>query len=146
MPSDGNVKFPKSSPLIPAEARSQSPPPNPKDDGTSAVSCSAQVPCICHRLGFSPPRYVITPVLPNTPLWNGYADFGSDPRIEGKVGEVKDIYGRKNAKEEVAKLVLSFMKDIERQRVTEIDDEDKKRKRDPTSLPEVVVKHVKVSA
>jgi len=79
---------------------------------------------------------------------NGYADFGTDPRIDGKVGEVDNVYGKKNAKDAVAKIVLSFLKDIERQRLAEHDDEDeeKKRKRPASDSPEQAGKVVKVQA
>lgn len=125
MPADGSVKFPKPSPPPPApNVKSRPTTPTPRDNSTQPTSYSARVPEICQRLGFNPPRYDITPALPNTPLWNGYADFGSDPRIDGKVGEVKNVFGKKNAKEEVAKIVLLFMQDIERQKMAELDDED----------------------
>lgn len=56
------------------------------------------------------------------PIYHGYADFGSDPWIVGKVGEFRDIYGKKKAKEVCAKIVWLFLKDIERQRVKGIED------------------------
>ncbi|CZS93532.1 hypothetical protein WAI453_001061 [Rhynchosporium graminicola] len=109
MPDDGSVKFPKAAVSAPAPKTAR----GPDEPSTSYAS---QVPDLCVRLGFTAPRYVITAALPSTPLWNGYADFGADPRIDGKVGEVKDVYGKKAAKEQVAKLVLDFLGDIERQR------------------------------
>lgn len=82
------------------------------------------------------PTYEITKHSENTPLWNGYAHFSGDPRIEGKVGEVRSVYGKSNAKEQIAMEVFSFLKDIERQRM-EIEDneeeEDRKRKRESVS-------------
>ena len=64
------------------------------------------------------PKYEITRVSEQAPLYSGYAHFNGDPRIEGKVGEVKDIFGQKNAKEMIAETLYAFLKDIERQRTT----------------------------
>lgn len=83
-------------------------------------------------------------------IGDGYADFGGDPRIDGKVGEVKNVHGKKNAKDEIARRVFSFLKDIERQRLAahehEDEEEDKKRKRSDTGSPEQVAKTAKVQA
>ncbi|KAH6719762.1 hypothetical protein BKA61DRAFT_472611 [Leptodontidium sp. MPI-SDFR-AT-0119] len=111
MPSSGAARFPKAAaPPAPIALRA------PDDAQTSYTS---QVPELCIRLGFGVPRYVITPYLdiPNNAFWNGYADFGHDPRIDGKIGEVENVYGKKSAKEQVAKLVVLFLRDIERQRL-----------------------------
>jgi hypothetical protein len=140
MPADGSVKFPKVV-QSPAERRSSSgllaPQPTP-------TSYAGQVPGLCHRLGFSIPKYEINPVAPNTALYDAWADFGADPRIEGKVGEIKNVYGKKNAKEEVARVVISFLQDIERQRMAEFEDNDRKRKRSSESaggdVPDKAVK------
>ncbi|EKD19147.1 hypothetical protein MBM_02384 [Drepanopeziza brunnea f. sp. 'multigermtubi' MB_m1] len=131
MPADGGVKFPKvATPPVPAA--------RPKSPGGGTTSYTTRVPEICSRLGFTPPRYNITSAVKDMPgpLWDGFADFGGDPRIEGKVGQVTNVFGKKNAKEEVAKLVYSFMENIERHRLGESPgEEDKKRKWDETSLP-----------
>ncbi|KAH7418444.1 hypothetical protein BKA64DRAFT_717168 [Cadophora sp. MPI-SDFR-AT-0126] len=111
MPNDGTVRFPR-------------PPPPPSPTNPLAVPdgqlpYTTQVPLLCRRLGFNTPTYKITPVIPNTPACDGYADFGDDPRVDGKVGKVENVYGKKNAKEAVARLVILFLKDIERQRMGE---------------------------
>lgn len=106
MPDNGAVRYPKVITL----------PPAPRVRDPNEIPYATQVPEICTRLGFGVPRYNVTEVIAGTALYNVYADFGPDPRIEGKVGEVKDVYGKKNAKEQSAKLVVQFMKDIERQR------------------------------
>ena len=154
MPADGSVKFPKAAlpPVIKGigaiRSATSSPAGTPKQVQTA--SYAGQVPELCYRLGFNTPTYEITKHSENTPLWNGYAHFGGDPRIEGKVGEVKSIYGKNNAKEQIAMEVLSFLKDIERQRMEmdDVEDEGRKRKRSPTSpgLAESSEKAVKVAA
>jgi hypothetical protein len=95
------------------EITTESPVQTPK--GTSFAS---KIPELCTRLGFTVPKYEITRVSEQAPLYSGYAHFNGDPRIEGKVGEVKDIFGQKNAKEMIAETLHAFLKDIERQRTT----------------------------
>lgn len=150
MPSDGSIKFPKPiPPPQPKKIKSQSSGHPPATQGPTAPatgpSFTSQVPDLCYRLGFSVPRYRITQPIPDTPLWDAYADFGGDPRIDGKVGVVRGIYGQKKAKEACAELVVSFLKDIERQRSQNEEEEDRKRKRSPSS-PEAERKTVKVDA
>lgn len=136
MPADGSVKFPKpilspSASVIGPQLASQSSPRPPK--GTSFAS---QVPELCTKLGFNVPKYEITKVSENAPLYKGFAHFHGDPRIDGKFGEVSDIFGQKNAKEKIAEEIVLFLKDIERQREEHFDDQDRKRKRsqdDPDS-------------
>ncbi|KAG4444063.1 hypothetical protein IFR05_000416 [Cadophora sp. M221] len=111
MPNNGAVRFPKvAAPPAPNVLRAP---------GDLEQSHAGQVPELCIRLGFGVPRYVITPALdiPNNAFWNGYADFGHDPRIDGKVGKVENVHGKKAAKEQVARLVVLFLRDIERQRL-----------------------------
>ncbi|CAL3964717.1 hypothetical protein PZA11_002343 [Diplocarpon coronariae] len=134
MPADGSVKFPKvTTPPAASKARIN----DPKDVNPSYTSL---VPVICTRLGFAPPRYELAAVVQNGSLWNGFANFGMDPRIDGKVGEVKNVFGKKHAKEAIAKLVYAFMKDIENQR----NEEDKKRKRSLDSSPDSSIKTNKI--
>lgn len=110
MPADGSVRFPKPKPSSRCNLNS------PLSPGV--ISYAAQVPLLCHRLGFCVPRYIIEPISPASPLYNAHADFGNDPRIDGIVGEVRHIYGKKKAKEEVAKIVVPFLKNIERLRMS----------------------------
>ena len=115
MPSDGSVKFPKVS-------KSASPPAmerttSAKGGGSEGeLSIVSQVPILCGRLGFGHPTYVLD-AAPGTALYSGYAHFGGDPRIEGKIGPFSNIFGRKSAKEKCAQEVLVFLKDIEKQRI-----------------------------
>lgn len=119
MPADGSARFPKakqhsvqaapSTPIAPpARSGSNSPP------GTPPTSYPSLIPHLCHKLGISPPKYVFVQEFP--PLTDAYADFGGDPTVNGKVGEVNNVYGKKNAKEQCAAIVYKFLKDIERHR------------------------------
>lgn len=120
MPADG-VKFPKAKPAVPV--------PVAKPKGTAgsplasaSTTYAGQIPALCNLLGFTPPTYVITRVSENAALYSGYAHFNGDPRIDGKVGEVSEVYGQKNAKEMIASELFSFLKDIERQRSQPVGD------------------------
>ena len=117
MPADGSVKFPKPAPLVnPPKAR-------------GAVTFAGQVPELCTRLGFSIPTYEIVKVSEEASFYSGYAHFNGDPRIDGKVGEFRNVYGKKQAKERCAEEVLLFLKDIERQTIEAKEGESNKRNR-----------------
>jgi hypothetical protein len=145
MPSDGSTTFPKVS-IAPPQNTVQSPvqklpQPNPQPQLQKRHSSSSNeatpsilnqpmrtpsspsypqlIPPLCHKLGINVPAYKFSAAQPNSPLWNAYADFQGDPRIDGPVGEVKNMFGKKNAKEEVSKEVWLFLKSIERQRLEE---------------------------
>ncbi|KAF7930710.1 hypothetical protein BELL_0604g00090 [Botrytis elliptica] len=108
MPSTGDVKFSKTpiaTPIPDARERSTSPTPYP-----------SLVPGLCIALGFNPPAYRLTRMSEGTSFYEIYADFGSDPRIDGPVGKLTNIYGRNRAKEACAKEVFMFLKAIERSR------------------------------
>ncbi|KAE8451230.1 hypothetical protein EG329_004394 [Mollisiaceae sp. DMI_Dod_QoI] len=126
MPGDGTVKF----------AKPALPPPSPQVS-SQGLSFTAQVPILSHRLGLQSPQYILSPAsdVLNCPLWDGFADFAGDPRFgdEGKVGHVKGVFGKKNAKEEIAKNVHAFLKGVEADRLRMYEEEDKKRKRSSSS-------------
>lgn len=139
MPADGSVKFQKPS------QQAQVPnskiigpkiPPNVKPK--SKVTIAGQVPEMCIRLGFGMPTYKIESIAPDMklPMYKGYAFFPGEVKIQGKIGELAEpVHGQKAAKEEIAKVVLSFLKDIERQRAEGYEsNESLKRKRSTESL------------
>ncbi|KUJ21039.1 uncharacterized protein LY89DRAFT_715327 [Mollisia scopiformis] len=135
MPADGTIKFPKVPQVLqrtatPTATISTSP-------NLQGTPYTAQVPDLCYRLNIPAPSYVLKPAaaVPNCPLWDGYADFAGHPRFgdEGKVGNVANVVGKKNAKEALAKQVFVFLKGIEANRLKQYEEEDKKRKRSPAS-------------
>ena len=85
-----------------------------------------------------------------------WADFGDQPEIDGRVGEFRGIHGKKAAKEMVAKEVLSFLRSIQKHRLSGLDNDDdddddgeeaRKRKRSADVHPssqEAPVKVIKV--
>ncbi|CAD6442984.1 595de35d-e164-4649-8e05-f4ded1339401 [Sclerotinia trifoliorum] len=145
MPSTGAVKFPKApvapqtplaktyrAPLSPLDSTSAT--ISPRERSTSPTSYPGLIPDLCRALGFNVPTYRIVPMVEGSPVYHGFADFGSDPRILGKIGEFRDIYGKKKAREVCAREVWYFLKDIERQRLegTENQEMEIKRKREET--------------
>ncbi|ESZ97637.1 hypothetical protein SBOR_1981 [Sclerotinia borealis F-4128] len=149
MPSNGAVKFPKV-PVAPQtpqpkKIRTSTSPSTtspasitttPRERSTSPTSYPGLIPDLCHALGFNIPTYKIALMVEGIPIYHGYADFGSDPRILGKVGEFRDIYGKKKAKEVCAKEVWSFLKDTERQRLEGIEDSGIEKKRTKKETPQ----------
>ncbi|KAF7902110.1 uncharacterized protein EAF01_007408 [Botrytis porri] len=112
MPSNGAVRFPKTpiaSPILDARERSTSPTPYP-----------SLVPGLCIALGFNPPAYKLTRMSEGAAFWEIYADFGSDPRADGPIGKLTNIYGKQKAKEACAKEVFKFLKAIERLKEADI--------------------------
>ena len=123
MPSDGSVRFPQPPPpfqgVQPKKRKSLSP-SEPSTSLQENVKYTSLVPALCTRLGFSPPRYELEKA-DDTAFWSGYAFFPGNPIIDGKVGKVRNVFGQKNAKEEIAEEVYRFLKDIERQREEQFD-------------------------
>ncbi|KAH7065521.1 hypothetical protein B0J12DRAFT_734830 [Macrophomina phaseolina] len=83
-----------------------------------------QVMLLCSKLGCAQPIYKITPDPRVPSMWSGAAYFPHDPAIAPPgqpIGEVHNIYGKKKAREEVAKRVLKHLKAkrVERQKVAE---------------------------
>ena len=78
MPRDVSVKFPKA-PQPPPPAKIL--PTASQSESRSATTYAAQVPDLCHQLGFNVPKYEIHPVMENTSLYDAYADFGVDGAI-----------------------------------------------------------------
>ena len=66
-----------------------------------------------HFLGLQAPQYVLgaaSDIAPN--MISGYACFPNGPDLPGKIGEVRNVFGKKNAKEEVAKGVWEAMQEM----------------------------------
>lgn len=63
----------------------------------------------CPTLGLSPPTYRIEDDPSAPALYSGSAFFAAGSDVSGPVGSVRNVYGKKNAKEELAKQVLRFL-------------------------------------
>lgn len=139
MPNDGTVNFPKPPPLQLHQSNSDD-----SDPSTAAVYIStsppptgpswrAMVPTLCHKLGINIPSYSVTQKIIGQPLWDVCAEFGNGSRISKKVGCVENVFGKTNAKEASAKLIVGFLLDIERQKSEIYEEEDRKLKEESAS-------------
>ena len=69
-------------------------------------------------LGLRAPRYHLSPSSQDTPnLLNGYATFEDSASIgglglDGQLGQVERVYGKKNAKDQIARSVWSLLKAV----------------------------------
>lgn len=133
MSSDGTVK--------PTTTKPTTPQPQPKAV-IKGEKHTALVPKLADLLGYHAPTYVLTPATdePNCPLWDGYAEFAERQTIgdEGKVGHVKNVFGKDNTKQEIAKKVIDFLKGIEADKLSMYEEEDRKRKRPVSSSQDEV--------
>ncbi|RAL58515.1 hypothetical protein DID88_004019 [Monilinia fructigena] len=82
---------------------------SPRERSTIPTSYPGLIPDLCHSLGFNIPTYKIVPMVEGIPIYQGYADFGSDPRILGRVGEFRDIHGKKKGEGSLCKGGLEFL-------------------------------------
>jgi len=55
-------------------------------------------------------------------MMSGYATFVNAPSMPAQIGEVRNIFGRKNAKEDVAKGVWEALKELASKRNVNIDE------------------------
>lgn len=87
---------------------------------------------ICPLLGLQSPQYILAPASALAPnMLNGHATFVTEPGMPKEIGEVRNIYGKRNAKEEIAKGVWDVLKGLAAKRNVEIgeveSDEDAER-------------------
>ena len=77
---------------------------------------------LCPLLGLTAPTYRLTASSSETPsLLSGAAYFPGDPVLHGGIGEVRSVYGKKNAKEECARGVWEVLTGLARKRGVEIE-------------------------
>ncbi|TQS34969.1 hypothetical protein Golomagni_04627 [Golovinomyces magnicellulatus] len=88
---------------------------------SSGGSYAGRVPSLCRLLGLSCPRYIIEPVFPGGAIYNATVDFGGDPRVNN-LDKVMNVYGRKNAKEEIARLVFERLSEMNARRNAHIEE------------------------
>ena len=71
-------------------------------------------------MGLSPPEYRLSPDPKFEAMYSGAAYF-KDPIIPNEpIGDVRNVYGKKKAKEEIAKAVLAFLKEWAKERGVEL--------------------------
>ncbi|MCJ1378906.1 hypothetical protein MMC17_002005 [Xylographa soralifera] len=72
---------------------------------------------LCATLNLHLPTYRLAandPIAPN--IYSGAAHFESEPLLRAPVGEVRNVFGRKNAREECARGVVAFLEGVRRGR------------------------------
>ena len=76
-------------------------------------------------LGLQAPLYVLVAASELAPnIINGYASFPNEPGLPKEIGEVRNIYGKKNAKEEIAKAVWEVLQKLAEKRGVNISETD----------------------
>lgn len=64
-------------------------------------------------LGLQAPQYILraaSDLAPN--MLSGFATFPNEPLLPKEIGEVRSVYGKKNAKEEIAKGVWGVLQTL----------------------------------
>ena len=76
-------------------------------------------------LGLPTPQYVLAPASDLAPsIFSGHASFPNEPGLPKEIGEVRNVFGKKNAKEEIAKGVWEVLRKLAEKRgvaISEID-------------------------
>lgn len=97
---------------------------DPSNPGSSqSTSYVTEVNALCTTLGLSLPSYELEQ-QGSTSLYSGCARFDTSVNVKGLyggLGEVKEVFGRKRAKEECARLVVSVLKGVLEERMRELD-------------------------
>ena len=85
----------------------------------------ANCPDLCPLLGLTPPHYHLGPesaLAPN--MLSGHATFSNTPNLPTEIGEVRNVFGKKKAKEEVAKGVWQVLEALAAERNVKINEQD----------------------
>ena len=76
-------------------------------------------------LGLQTPQYVLAPASDMTPsMFSGYASFPNEPGLPREIGEVRNVFGKKNAKEWIAKGVWELLRELAEKRGVVISEAD----------------------
>ena len=76
-------------------------------------------------LGLPTPQYVFgaaSHLAPN--MLSGYATFANEPDLPKEIGEVRNVFGKKSAKEEIAKGVWAALQELAEKRGVIISETD----------------------
>jgi hypothetical protein len=86
---------------------------NPEEvDSEEESSPSQRVVFLCEVLGLTPPSYRFSCSELNPLLFEGAAWFKAEPKFPGPVGEVRNVVGRKRAKDECARKVVEILETL----------------------------------
>ncbi|MCJ1436814.1 hypothetical protein MMC27_006196 [Xylographa pallens] len=87
-------------------------------EGEGERSWGERVVDLCTTLGIHPPTYRLAAPAPATAphIYSGAAHFEHEPLLRAPVGEVRNVYGRRNAREECARGVVAVLEGVRRGR------------------------------
>jgi hypothetical protein len=92
-------------------------------------AATKRVEDLCRVMGLAIPQYKVTAspsadaAAPNTSFFEGHADFGPDAiQVPEGLGQVSNVYGRRNARERIAEEVLVWLVGEEKKRLREVDE------------------------
>lgn len=78
---------------------------------------------MCPLLGLAPPQYHLNPASALAPsIFSGHAAFPNAPSMPAQIGEARNVFGKKNAKEEVARGVWVVLGELAAKRNVKIDE------------------------
>ncbi|KAI9771174.1 MAG: hypothetical protein M1840_002525 [Geoglossum simile] len=83
-----------------------------------------KVNALCPKFGLSPPEYRLSSDPRSESMYSGAAYF-NDPILPSEpIGDVRNVYGKKKAKEEISKAVLAFLKEWAKKQGVELREKD----------------------
>ncbi|KAE9988774.1 hypothetical protein EG328_007378 [Venturia inaequalis] len=92
-----------------------------RGDADIGISYAQQVNDLCTRHTIPVPTYDITPSSPTSPFYSAHARFTPGTIANGRpIGRVENIFGRRNAKEAVARNLVRYLEEHVRE-VGEVD-------------------------
>lgn len=104
-------------------ASPHSPSPDARKASTTSIptagsgSATSQVAALAHLLSLNTPEYRFSYEDPSvTDLHIVSCYFKNGGAHEGPIGEVRNVFGKKKAKEECARLALQYLSEVKRQR------------------------------
>ena len=72
---------------------------------------------ICPLLGLGPPHYKLAPVSALAPnMLSGHASFPGQLGVPEEIGEARNVFGKRNAKEEIAEGLWKFLLELAKKR------------------------------
>lgn len=71
---------------------------------------------LCPILGLTSPQYILTPAPQAPNMLSGYASFPTQPGMPKQIGEIRNVFGKKNAKEEIAEGVWEVLQELAEKR------------------------------
>jgi len=71
---------------------------------------------ICPLLGLTSPQYVLIPAPQVPNMLSGFGSFPNQPGMPKQIGEIRNVFGKKNAKEEIAMGVWDVLKELAQKR------------------------------